>query len=186
MQIVRVGISNRHVHLNEETYNKLFSTSLEKVRDLSQLGEFVSDKMVSIKTDKGIIENVRVLGPLRSYNQVEISRTDAYKLGLNPPVRRSGVLSDSETVEIIGEAGSVGVKNCCILAERHIHMNSEVASNLGVVDGELVRVIVPGDKACILFAHIKVSDNGVYELHIDFDDANSCGLKNGDEVEIII
>jgi putative phosphotransacetylase len=186
MQMVRVGVSNRHVHLNEETYNKLFSASLEKVRDLSQLGEFVSDKMVSIKTDKGIIENVRVLGPLRSYNQVEISRTDAYKLGLNPPVRRSGVLSDSETVEIIGEAGSVGVKNCCILAERHIHMNSEVASNLGVVDGELVRVIVPGDKACILFAHIKVSDNGVYELHIDFDDANSCGLKNGDEVEIII
>jgi putative phosphotransacetylase len=65
-------------------------------------------------------------------------------------------------------------------------MNSEVASSLGVVDGELVKVIVPGDKACILFAHIKVSDNGVYELHIDFDDANSCGLKNGDEVEIII
>jgi putative phosphotransacetylase len=183
---VRVGISNRHVHLTSDTYNKLFNSDIECVSNLSQKGEFVSDKIVTLKTCKGTIEHVRVLGPFRKYNQVEISKTDAYKLGLNPPVRRSGNLENSETIEVIGECGSVILENSCILADRHIHMNSEFANKLGVVDNQLVKVAVSGDKACILFVHIKVSDNGVFELHLDFDDANSCELKNGDEVEIIL
>jgi putative phosphotransacetylase len=186
MQKVSVGISNRHVHLTEEVYNKLFLTSLKSVHNLSQIGEFASDKTVNIKTDKGQLENVRVVGPFRKYCQVEISSSDAYKLGINPPVRRSGNLSDSETVEVIGECGSIVLKNSCILADRHIHMNNELAKNLGVVDNQLVRVLVTGNKACILYAHIKISDNGVYELHIDYDDANACGIKNGDEVEVIL
>jgi putative phosphotransacetylase len=185
MKNVKVGVSNRHVHLTKEVYDKLFSTELLKVHDLSQLGEFASDKFVTLKTEKGIIEHVRVVGPTRKYNQVEISSSDAYKLGLNPPVRRSGDLSLSANITLIGELGSIDLKECCILADRHVHMNQKLADELGLKDREQVKILVPGDKACILFAHVKISDNGVYELHIDIDDANACGLKNGDEVEIV-
>lgn len=183
---ITVGISNHHVHLTEETYNMLFSTPIKKKNDLHQIGEFASEQMVTIETEKGRIERVRVLGPFRTYNQVEISRTDAYQLGICPPVRKSGDLQDSETVTLIGDKGKVTLKNSCILANRHVHMNPDIAKNLKVSDNQQVKFIVNGDKACIWYAYIKISDNGFYELHIDFDDANSVGLKNGDEVEMII
>lgn len=183
---VKVGISNRHVHLTEEVYNKIFDEPISKKCDLNQGGEFASNQMVTIKTEKGEFKNVRVLGPFRSYNQVEISRSDAYSLGLCPPVRKSGDLQNSETITIIGEKGNITLENSCIIANRHVHMNPELAKKLGVVDDEQVKLVVDGDKACILMANIKISDNGYYEVHLDFDDANAAGLKNGDEVEIVI
>lgn len=183
---VKVGVSNRHVHLTEEVYNKLFDEPISKKSDLMQGGEFASNQTVTIKTEKGEMKKVRVLGPFRSYNQVEISRSDAYSLGLRPPVRKSGDLQNSETVTIIGDKGSIILSNSCIIANRHVHMNPELANELGVVDDQQVKLVVGGEKACELMAFIKVSDNGVFEVHIDFDDANAANLKNGDEVEIII
>ncbi len=181
---VTVGISNHHVHLTLETYNKLFSTPLTKKSDLHQIGEFASNQVLTLKTSKGEINNVRVLGPLRSYNQVEISRTDAKLLGLNPPVRRSGDLENSEAITLCTDLGRVTLPFGCIQAERHLHLNCEEAKEWNVLDGDPVKVKVAGDKSCTLDAKIKVSENGYCELHLDFDDANAALLNNGDEVEI--
>jgi len=123
-----VAISNRHVHLTKETYTKLFNEPLTIKKPLNQIGEFASNQTVTLKSPKGIITNVRVLGPFRAYNQVEISRTDAYRLGLNPPVRTSGDLEDSETITLIGTKAELTLKNVCIQAERHIHMNKYKAA----------------------------------------------------------
>lgn len=185
-KIVKVGVSNRHVHLTNEVYNLLFDTPMTKKKDLTQIGDFATNQTVTLKTEKGLLENVRIIGPCRSYNQVEIARSDARKLGLHPPVRKSGDLENSETITIIGEKGSVTLENVCILAERHLHMSTKEAEALGVIDEQKVQVKVEGDKACILFAYIKVSNNGVLAFHIDTDDANATGLNNDDEVEVII
>ncbi len=181
---IHVGISNHHVHLTEEVYNQLFDHPLTKKNDLHQLNEFASDQVVTIRAHEKEIANLRIVGPLRSYNQVEITRSDAIFLGLNPPVRRSGQLENSETITLIGPCGQVVLKNSCIIAERHVHMNSLEAMRLGVKDKDQVQIRVSGEKASILFANVKVSDNGFYEVHLDFDDANALGLKNGDEVEV--
>ena len=183
---VKVGVSNRHVHLTEEVYYKLFSNDLTKKKDLSQTGDFAANETVTLKTDKGTIDNVRIIGPFRNYNQVEIANSDARKLGLHPPVRKSGDLGDSETITIIGEKGSITLDNACILEERHIHLNPKEASAWGVEDGGIVQVHVKGEKSCILDAHIKVSENGVLALHIDTDDANAALLNQDDEVEVIL
>lgn len=185
-KLVKVGVSNRHVHLTSEVYDLLFDTPMTKKKDLTQIGDFATNQIVTLKTEKGVLEGVRIIGPCRNYNQVEISRSDARKLGLNPPVRKSGDLENSETITIIGEIGSIILENVCILSERHIHMNTSEAKEFGVVDGEIVKVLVSGDKSCILDAHIKVSENGVLAFHIDTDDANATGLNNDDFVEVII
>lgn len=185
-KIIKVGISNRHVHLTNEVYDQLFATPMTKKNDLTQIGDFASHQTVTLKTEKGSIENVRIIGPFRSYNQVEISRSDARKLGLQPPVRKSGNLMGSETITIVGEKGEAILENACILAERHVHMNIQDAKELGVTDEEIVQVLVKGDKSCILDAHIKVSENGVLAFHIDTDDANAAGLNQEDEVELIL
>lgn len=182
-RVIKVGISNRHVHLKEETYKKLFGDQpLTKKYDLNQVGEFASQQMVVLRTDQNSILNVRVVGPLRAQDQVEISRSDALYLGLCPLVRRSGDLENSESIALIGEWGAAFLESACIIANRHVHMNPKEAEDLGLSDNELVHIVVKGDKSCVLDAYTKVSDNGFFELHIDVDDANALGLKNGDEV----
>lgn len=183
---VKVGISNRHVHLTSDVYNKLFTTSLTKKYDLTQIGDFAANETVTLKTEKGMIENVRIIGPFRNYNQVEISRSDARKLGINPPVRKSGDLKNSETITIVGENNEVKLENVCIVAERHIHLHPNLAREWQVNNGDLVQVSIKGDKSCILDAHIKVSENGVLAFHIDTDDASAAGLEQDNEVEVLL
>lgn len=180
----KIAVSNRHVHLTKEIYDILFDEPLSIKRPLNQIGEFASFQTVTLKTEKNEIPNVRVIGPLRKYNQVEISRTDAYTLGLNPPVRQSGDLEDSETITIIGPNGEVTLENACIQAERHIHMNETKAQELGLKNEDMVHIIVDNDKGGVMDAFVKVSSNGFFEIHIDKDDANCFLLKTGDEVEI--
>ncbi len=179
-----IAISNRHVHLTKEIYDKLFDEPISIKRPLNQIGEYASMQTVTLKTDKGVIEHVRVIGPLRKYNQVEISRTDAILLGLNPPVRQSGDVEDSEAITIIGPKGEVHLENGCIQAERHVHMNPKKALELGLKHEDLVKLKVENDKGGVMEAFVKVTDNGFFEIHIDKDDANCFMLNTGDVVLI--
>ena len=177
-----IGVSNRHVHLSEEVFNKLFNNKvMEEVRTLTQIGEFASNLKVSLKTDKGIIDNVRVLGPIRNYTQVEISKTDAYKLGLNPPVRESGEIEGSENITIIGD-NEVYVESCCIIASRHIHAHPNDIERYNLDPNKKYSVRVLGEKGGVMDnVSIKVSDKYVFEMHIDTDDANAHLLVSGSE-----
>lgn len=182
---VSVGISNRHVHLTKEVYEQLFDEELKKDYDLHQIGEFASTSFVTLKTQKGTIENVRVIGPLREYNQVEISKSDAYLLGVNPPVRTSGDLSDSEDITLVNGDKEVYLKDACVIADRHLHMNPEKAESLGLKDKDKLQVKIDGEKSGIIDVFVKVTKTGYFELHLDRDDANAFLLSNGDEVLII-
>lgn len=185
---VTIGVSNRHVHLKKEHLEILFGKdySLENIKDLKQPGQFASSAIVTLKTQKGEIEKVRVLGPIRPYTQVEISKTDAYKLGLNPPVRNSGDLKDSETVTIVGPNGEVVALESCIIAARHIHILPEQVKEYGLEGKEMVNVKINGEKGGIITnVYLKAADNSFFEMHLDTDDANAHLVRNGDIAEII-
>ena len=185
---VTVGVSNRHVHLKLEDLKILFGENfeLEKQKDLTQPGQFASTSFVTLKTVKGTIEKVRVLGPIRNYTQVEISKTDAFKLGLNPPIRNSGDLENSEGITIIGPNGEINLKEGCIIATRHIHILPEQIKQYKLEGKETVSVKLFGDKGGIIEnVYLKPSNEAFFELHLDTDDANAHLVKNGDIAEII-
>lgn len=185
---VSIGVSGRHIHLTREHLEILFGTDykLEKKSDLKQPGQFASNALVTLKTDKSIIEHVRVLGPLRDYTQVEISKTDAHKLGINPPVRNSGDLIDSSPVTIIGPMGSIDLKYGCIIATRHIHIRPDQMRAYGFEGRKTVNVKLPGEKGGIIYnVYLKVSEESFFEMHLDLDDANAHLINNGDIGEII-
>lgn len=185
---ISIGVSNRHVHLTKEHLNILFGENyeLQKNRDINQPGQFAAKELVTILTEKGSIEKVRVLGPLRPYTQVEISKTDAYKLGINPPVRDSGDLVGSAAISIVGPCGRVDLEEGCILATRHIHITPKQMELYGLVGKEEVDVLLPGVKGGILHnVSLKVSENSYFELHIDTDDANAHLVTSSDFAEII-
>jgi len=185
---ITVGVSNRHVHLNKEDLNILFGKNyvLTKLRDIKQTGQFVCEETVSIETEKAKIEKVRVMGPIRSYTQVEISRTDAYKLGINPPIRTSGDLDSSAPIKLIGPEGTLEKENGCIQANRHIHITKELRKVFGFTNTDEVMIYVSGEKGGFMdHVYFKESDDAIFELHIDTDDANAFMLKTGDIVDIV-
>lgn len=184
---ISIGVSNRHVHLCESDFKTLFGEecALEVVKKLSQPGEFASNCKVTLKTTKDVIENVRVVGPIRKYTQVEISKTDSFKLGLNPPVRDSGDLKGSLGITIIGPKGEINLDEGCIIATRHIHITPKEMKEYGF-SGEEVSVRIDGEKGGILnHVRLKVSDSYAFELHLDTDDANAFLVKSGDVATII-
>lgn len=184
---VSVGISNRHVHLNLEDYKILFGDIKMNIRnELKQPGQFASDLVVSLITPKGQIDNVRVLGPIRDYTQVEISKTDAYKLGLNPPIKNSGDLNNASLIKIKTQVNEIE-RNSCIIATRHIHVNKEIRKEYNLENIDKVKIKINGEKPGILEnIYLKDSKEAFFELHLDTDDANAFLLKNNDEVEIIL
>ena len=132
------------------------------------------------------IVNVRVLGPVRKNTQVEISRTDTFVLKVNPPVRASGDVKGSERLVVVGPKGTIYLKEGVIIANRHIHMTPETAKAYNVSDNDTVDVIIEGVKPTKFYdVQIRVRDDFNTEMHIDTDDANSSGLKNGDKVRIV-
>lgn len=182
---INVRISNRHVHLTKETYELLFEEELTKKYELNQVGEFASNQTLTLRNGDKVIENVRVCGPFRKYNQVELSRRDARTLGMNPPVRRSGDLADS--LEITLETKKASVKtNGAIIMSRHVHMTKEDALKYGVENEQIVGIKIDNEKGGIAMAEIKISDNGYYEAHFDTDDANAFLINDNDKAKMII
>lgn len=183
---VKIAVSARHVHLTKEDFEYLFGNcKLTKLKDLTQIGEYACNETVTLITEKGKIDGVRIIGPLRNYTQVEISKTDSYKLGLNPPVRSSGDLGNSAFITI-EHNGKVVTREFCIIANRHIHVNSNDMDKFGLKDGEVVKLKLSGIKGGVIDnVFIKSSNKYVFEAHIDVDDANAHLVNNGD-VGVII
>ena len=148
---------------------------------LGQPGQYASEETVTIRGPKGELSRVRVLGPLRAQTQVEISIADGFTLGVKPPVRESGQLKDTPGIEIIGPCGSVKKDSGVIAALRHVHMTPKDAARFGVEDGQYIQTEIDGLRGAILCnVLVRVSDKYALEMHIDVEEANALGVKNGD------
>ena len=185
---IKIGVSQRHIHLSREDLDILFGKGYELTVKKYLMGrEFASEEVVTL-VGKSLkcIENVRVLGPVRKNTQVEISKTDTFVLKVSPPVRPSGNIEGSERIVVVGPKGSVYLKEGVIIANRHIHLTPEYAKAHGINDNDYVDVEVEGVKPTLFYdVQVRVRDDFNVEMHIDTDDANSTGLKNGALVRII-
>ena len=187
---IPVGISNRHIHLSREDLDTLFGAGYEltPIKDLSQPGQYACKELLTIiGPSMRPIENVRVLGPIRKESQVEISVTDSFVLKVKPPVRESGSLAGSAPITIIGPKGIVTLKQGCIIATGHIHMSPADGARFGVKDGDYITVdAFSGTKRTRWFdVQVRVSDKFCLEMHVDTDDANAVGFKNGSTVTMV-
>lgn len=187
--LIPLGVSNRHTHLTRATFQKLFGekAEFESLRPLYQPGEFASKHSLAIAGPKlRTIPGVRILGPLRKYDQVEVSLTDAIFLGIDPPVANSGTLDEAAPLTLIGPNGSIFLERCAIVASRHIHMTGDDARRLGVTDGDLCRVRVGGAKPTV-FENVLVRTNDAWKLqiHLDTDDANAANIREDTFVEFL-
>ena len=186
--MVPVGVSARHIHLTQEHVEALFGKGyhLTKKKELMG-GQFASNEMVTIVGLKlRAIENVRVLGPVRKSSQVEVSATDALRLGIKAPVRESGNIKGSAPIAVVGPKGAIYLDEGCIIAKRHIHMSPADAMAAGVHDGDIVSVKADNERGTVFNnVQIRVHDSFTLEMHIDTDEANAARIATGDTVKIL-
>jgi putative phosphotransacetylase len=186
---IPIGISNRHVHLSREDMNALFGygAELTPMKAVKQPGQYAAEETVTLRGPKGELSKVRVLGPLRSSTQVEISVSDGFALGVKAPVRMSGDLQGSPGIEIIGPRGRVVKTDGVIVAWRHIHISPADAQRFGLRDGMEIDVRTAGLRGGVLSrVVVRVSADAVLEMHIDVEEANAFGLRNGDCVSRVM
>ena len=186
--VVPIGVSARHAHVRKEHLEVLFGKGAE-LHPKKELmgGQYAAEECVTIVgLNLRVIENVRILGPVRKETQVELAKTDAIRLGLKPPIRESGKIEGSAPITIVGPKGALYLNEGCIIAKRHIHMNDKDAAQFNVVDNEIVAVEI-GDERKGRFENVQVRVHPSFtlEMHIDTDEANALGVK-GDAVARII
>ena len=186
---IPIGVSNRHIHLSREDLDTLFGRGYEltPIKELSQPGQYAAKELVTIVgPSMRPIENVRVLGPIRSKTQVEISKTDSYTLKVKPPVRESGRIEGSAPITVIGPKGVVALSEGCIIANRHIHMSPDEARCFGLRDYDFVTVDVEGARRTRWYdVQVRVHKDFRLEMHVDTDDANAVSIGNGFKVKIV-
>ena len=184
---VPVAVSARHVHLCAHAVEALFGKGyiLTPDKPLRQKGHWAAHERVTLHGPKGEIANVAILGPLRERTQVEISRTDSFALGVDAPVRQSGLLDGTPQIRLIGPAGQFDTDGL-IIAARHIHMSSADAECWGLADGDRVDVSLDRTGRGLTFAGVlvRVAENAFTEMHIDTDEANAAGIIGGAEGEL--
>ena len=189
MAKVLVETSARHIHLSQEHVDILFGAGhqLTHKKDLSQPGQFACEERVTVVGPKRELKNVSILGPVRKESQVELSATDARSIGLNAPVRESGVLEGSAPCKLVGPAGEVDLEYGVIVAKRHIHATPEDAKELNVEDKEVVCVKVNTNGRSLIFGDVvvRVSEKFALAMHIDTDESNAGNVAPGTMGEIV-
>lgn len=185
---VPVGVSARHVHLTQADVETLFGKGYQLTKKKELMGgQFASNELVTIVGLKlRAIENVRILGPVRKASQVEVSATDAVKLGIKVPVRDSGDIKGSAPIALVGPCGAIYLKEGCIVAKRHIHMSPDDARRANVKDGDIVSVKVDNERATTFNnVTIRVDPSFTLEMHIDTDEANAARISTGMKATIV-
>ncbi len=186
---VPVGISARHIHLTQEHVEKLFGEGYQLTKKKELMGgQFASNEQCTIVGLKlRAIENVRILGPVRSSSQVEISATDARTLGIKAPTRQSGDTAGSAPIALVGPKGAIYLEEGCIVAARHIHLCPEDAAAAGLKDNDFVTVRMGNERGALLDnVKIRVDESFTTEMHIDTDEANACQVKQDELAAIML
>ena len=185
---IPTGVSNRHVHLSETDAAALFGAgvSFKKMKDLSQPGQYACEECVTLVGPKGVLEKVRILGPVRKITQIELLQSDCRKLGIKPMLRESGKLEGTPGLTLCGPKGSINAECGAIVAKRHIHMTPADAASYGCRDTEIVDVSCGGERGGVLGnVVVRVSPEAKLDFHIDIEEANCMGMKDGDTITII-
>lgn len=183
---IKLGISARHMHLKQEDLEVLFGKGheLTYMRPITQPGQFASEEFVTMVTEKGQIK-LRVLGPVRPYTQIELSLTDCRIVGLKPPFRKSGDLEGTPGCKLVGPKGEVILDKGVIVAARHVHLYPETAEKYGLKENDIVEIVTKGERALVLKnVLVRSSVKDADEIHLDTDEANAGGLKEGDMLTI--
>jgi len=185
---VKIEYSHRHIHVTKEVIERLFGSGyiLESEKKLSQGDDFATPETVTLIGPKGKLENVKILGPARDKTQIEILKSDTFVLGIEAPLRLSGDLEYTPGIKIVSNFNEIDLEEGVIIAKRHLHVSPEEAQKMGLKNGQKVKLEVKGERALIFDEIIvRIKEGFEARVHLDLEEANTAGIKQNDQGELI-
>ena len=186
--LVEVGVSARHIHISKKSLAILFGKDhkLHIFKKIKQPKQFSAEETVSVVGPKGSFPTVRIIGPIRAKDQLEVSVSDCFKLGIRPIVRESGKIDGAPGIKLIGPKGEIKINEGVIVAARHMHLSQVFADKEHIMDGQFLKVKIEGKRALVFDNVIaRISPDFIEEFHIDTDEANAALVRSGDKVTLI-
>lgn len=186
---VKIGLSNKHVHLSQEHIEALFGKGheLTPTKDLVQPGQFACEEKVDIVGPKKTLTGIRVLGPARKETQVELALTDARTIGIKVPVRESGKLEGTPGCKLVGPCGEVELDHGVIAALRHVHLSAAQAEEAGVKDKDVISIKIGGERGLVFDnVLVRAGEGHEREVHLDTDEGNAAGCGPDAVCELIV
>ena len=186
---VKIGLSNKHVHLSQEHIEALFGKGheLTPTKDLVQPGQFACEEQVDIVGPKKTLTGIRVLGPARKETQVELALTDARTIGIKAPVRESGKLEGTPGCKLVGPCGEVELDHGVIAALRHVHLSAAQAEEAGVKDKDVISIKIGGERGLVFDnVLVRAGEGHEREVHLDTDEGNAAGCGPDAVCELIV
>lgn len=183
---IPVEISARHIHLSQEDFEKLFgkSSQMSILSKISQPGQFAAKETLTISNGNNKIQNVRIVGPARKKSYAEISKTDAYKLKINPPVRVSGDLENTPKITVTNK--NKKIKISVIISKRHLHVSEEQAKQLGLENKQIISIKTKGERGLIFDnVVVRAGPGNWLAFQLDTDEGNAAGIQGKTFGEII-
>jgi putative phosphotransacetylase len=172
-----VNVSARHCHLTASAVEALFGQGHELTvhKWLYQEGQFAAKETLTLIGPRSrVISNLRILGPCRNVNQIELAYTDSVALGFDVPLRLSGNIAGTPGAMLMGPAGFFQLDQGVIRAARHVHMHPDDAAFYGVKNGDQMRLRIGGPCALLLENLLcRVEPSFKLEVHIDTDEGNA-------------
>lgn len=185
---IPIEVSARHLHLSKKELEELFGKgyNLSVSNKISQPGQFAAKETVNIINGDRRIDNVRVVGPIRKETQIELSKTDAIKLRINPPLRVSGDIKGSPGITIENKNKKIKVSSGVIIAKRHLHISEKQGNELGLKDKDIISIKVNGERG-VVFDNVVVrkGDENEFSFQLDTDEGNAAGITPGMFGEIV-
>ena len=186
MKQFMVETSARHVHVTQQDLETLFGAGYELTvkKMLSQPGQYASAERVDVVGPKKTLTGVSILGPVRNATQVELSLTDARSIGVTAPIRESGDIAGSGACKLVGPKGEVELTEGVIVAKRHLHILENEANELGVKNGDIIKVACGGEGRKLIFDDVvvRVNKDGATTMHIDTDESQAAGNPTVGEI----
>jgi len=174
---VEIEVSARHIHLSRDDYNFLFGedSDFKIVKQLSQEGEFATDKKVKVIGPEGSIE-ARFLGPFRKKTQLELSATDCFEIGISAPYAIE-VSEEATEIKLAGEEAEIR-RNCAIVAKRHLHCNPKEAKKYNFTSGQLLYLTIKTERGGVIYSDVvvRIADHYRMRVHLDTDEGNAAGI----------
>lgn len=184
---IPIYICDRYVHLSDYAKDILFGYDYEfKNLQKTKLSDInLTDDMVKLIGEKNVLDARIVVGSNKNRSTVEISKSEAEFLGINPVLSGPDDSENGPGILLTHKDKAIKLRAGVVITDYYLTANKEFAERHNLMDKQYVKIKINSKRPIILENVIlKISEDANLALCIDSDTKNACFIDDESYGEI--